>query len=409
MSGLRHAFRALRHRDFRVFFYGQAVSVTGTWMQSMAQAWLVYRLSGSPLVLGILWAVRFGPSLVLAPLAGVVADRFPRRSLVLATQAASLLQAAALAALTLSGTVRTWHVLLLALFQGVVDTLDMPARQTLQVDLVGVEDLQSAVSLNSSAFNLARMLGPALAGVLVAEFGEGVCFAANAVSYVAVLASLFALRVPPVAAAPSRSLASELLEGFRYALAETRIRRVLVAVTVISVLGMSYSSLLPVLAGDVLGAGARGYGLLLGGAGLGAILGALTAASRSSRGLPRGATALGQAALGASLIGLAVSASLPGAVSWLVAIGFVIAVQLSTTNAFLQTTAPPHLRGRIVSLYIWLFVGVSPLGGLAAGALAERAGVAWAIAAGGCGCLLGAALDAIGARRRGDAGCGGGE
>lgn len=406
MNGFGHAFRALRHRAFRVFFFGQAVSVTGTWMQSMAQAWLVYRLSGSPLVLGVLWTVRFGPSLVLAPLAGVVADRIPRKTLVVATQAASLLQASALAALTLTGTVLTWHILVLALLQGVVDTLDMPARQTLQMDLVGIEDLQSAVSLNSSAFNLARMLGPALAGILVAEFGEGVCFAANAVSYTAVLAALLALRVPAAPAAPPRSLSSELLEGFRYALADMRIRRVLMAVTVVSVLGMSYSSLLPVLAGDVLGAGARGYGALLAGVGLGAILGALTAASRSSRGLPRGATALGQAALGISLLGLAASASLAVALTAQVAIGFIIAVLLSTTNAFLQTTAPPHLRGRIVSLYIWLFVGVSPLGGLAAGALAERAGVAWAIAAGAGGCLLGAALDAIAERRRGAAGDG---
>lgn len=403
MNGLGHAFRALRHREFRVFFFGQAVSVTGTWMQSMAQAWLVYRLSGSPLVLGVLWTMRFGPSLVLAPLAGVVADRVPRRTLVLATQAASLLQASLLAALSLTGAVRTWQVLSLALLQGVVDTLDMPARQTLQMDLVGAEDLQSAVSLNSSAFNLARMIGPALAGIVVSEFGEGVCFAVNAVSYLAVLVALFALRAPAAPAAAPRSLSSELLEGFRHALADARIRRVLVAVTVVSVLGMSYSSLLPVLAGDVLRAGARGYGTLLAGAGLGAILGALTAAARSSRGLPRSATALGQAALGISLFGLAASTSLAPALASMVAIGFIIAVQLSSTNAFLQTTAPPHLRGRIISLYIWLFVGVSPLGGLAAGALAEHAGVACAIAVGGGGCLVGAALDAIAGRRRGDA------
>src|SRR5664279_4472982 len=255
-SRLAHAFRALRHRPFRIFWIGQWLSVNGTWMQTTAQAWLVYRLTDSPLVLGILSAVRFGPALVGSPIAGVLTDRLPRRLVVLSTQSLSLVQATLMAVLTLSGAVRVWQVLLLAFFQGIVDTLDTPARQTLQVDIVGVEDLQSAVSLNASAFNAARMVGPALAGVMVAAWGEGVCFAVNAFSYLAVLVALAFTRTLAVASV------------------------------------------------------------------------------------------------------------------WMVVIGLGVAIQLSTTNGFLQTTAPPHMRGRVVSLYIWLFSGLSPVGGFAAGWIA---------------------------------------
>ena len=221
-SRLAHAFRALRHRPFRVYWIGQWLSVNGTWMQTTAQAWLVYRLTDSPLVLGVLSAVRFGPALVGSPIAGVLTDRLPRRLVVLSTQSLSLGQATLMAALTLSGTIRVWHVLLLAFFQGVVDTLDTPARQTLQVDIVGVEDLQSAVSLNASAFNAARMVGPALAGVLVAAWGEGVCFAVNAFSYLAVLVALLTIRTPRCAVPPRARLRAELAEGVRYAWGEQR-------------------------------------------------------------------------------------------------------------------------------------------------------------------------------------------
>ncbi len=391
-SRLRHTFRALRHRGFRVYWMGQWVSVNGTWMQTTAQAWLLYRLTNSPLTLGLLSAVRFGPALVLAPFAGVITDRFPRRMLVLLTQSASLVQASLMAALTLSGAVRVWHVLLLAFLQGIVDTLDMPARQTLQVDIVGIEDLQSAISLNSSAFNAARMVGPALAGVLVAAWGEGVCFAVNAASYLAVLIALLMIRTRPALVAPSGSIRSHLLEGFHYAWGEPRVRLVLAAVAVTSAFGLSYMTLLPVFARDVLHSGARGFGVLMASAGLGAVFGALgTAARRGTRGT-RAVMALGQGTLGFGLVALALTRHLAASTGWLVLVGLGVAIQLSTTNGFLQTTAPDHLRGRAVSLYLWLFSGLSPIGGLAAGWAAEHVGAPWTAAGAGAACVLSALL-----------------
>lgn len=396
-------FRAMRHRRFRVYWIGQFVSVNGTWMQTLALGWLVYRLTDSPSVLGLLSAVRFGPSLIGAPFAGVITDRFPRRPLVLLTQALGLLQASTLAALTLSGTVRVWQVLALALFQGIVDTFDMPARQTLQVDLVGVEDLQSAVALNATAFNAARIVGPALAGVIVGTYGEGVCFLVNAASFLAVLIALALIRTDPQPALAPRSLRSDLLEGLRYAWGTPPVRAALLAVATTSVVGLSYSTLLPVVARDVLHGGARGYGMLLAGAGVGAILGALaTAARRGSEGAGRRALAA-QATLGAGLVVLGAVRSLALATAVMVVIGLAVATQLSTTNGFLQTTAPPEMRGRVISIYIWIFVGLSPIGGLVAGLVAERAGAPRTAAGAGVVCVLSAAVTALRAARRGAA------
>jgi MFS family permease len=397
-SRLRHTFRALRHRQFRVYWVGQGVSVAGTWMQTMAQGWLIYRLTSSPLALGLLSAARFGPSLIGSPLAGVITDRLSRRRLVLFTQTMGLIQASLMAAVTITGVVQVWHILLLAALQGMVDTLDMPARQTLQVDLVGIEDLQSAVSLNSSAFNVGRMVGPALAGVLVGSFGEGVCFLANALSYLAVLVALAAIRIPPGTSTAGVSIRRELMEGLRFAWHEPGVRSVLRAVAVTSCFGMSYSTLLPVFARDVLRGGARGYGALLAGAGLGAIVGALVAASRRDTHGTRPLIAVAQGGLGLGLLGLVATRSLALAIAAMVFIGLAVAVQLSTTNGFLQTTAPPALRGRVMSIYFWLFSGLAPIGGLAAGWVAEHAGAAWTAGGAGAACLLSALLAVSGNR-----------
>jgi MFS family permease len=389
---LGSAFRAMRHREFRVYWVGQLVSVTGTWMQTLALGWLIYRLTDSPTVLGVLSAARFGPSLLGAPFAGVIADRFPRRPLVLMTQTLGLLQASTLAALTISGAVKVWQVLALAMFQGFVDTIDMPARQTLQVDLVGIEDLQSAVSLNASAFNAARIVGPAIAGVIVGAYGEGVCFVVNAVSFLAVLIALLTIRGGAPPPASGRSLRGDLAAGVRYAWTTPAVRAALLAVAVTSVAGLSYTTVLPVVARDVLGSGARGYGMLLAGAGVGAILGALvTAGGRGSEGA-RGRALAAQATLGVGLMAFGAARHLGLATGVLVVVGFAVAVQLSTTNGFLQTTAPPELRGRVISLYFWIFVGLSPIGGLAAGLVAERLGAPWTAVGAGTLCLLAATV-----------------
>jgi MFS family permease len=284
-------------------------------------------------------------------------------------------------------------VFVLAGFQGVVDTLDMPARQTLQVDLDGVADLQSAVSLNSTAFNLARMVGPALDGALVSVFGEGGCFALNA---------LVVIRLPRGERSATGRLGPEPREGMCFAWHSPGVRVVLLAVAVTPALGLSYSTLLPVFARDVLHGGAPGYRILLGGAGLGAIAGALGAAARRS---VRGTwlvLAGGQVGLGLGLIALALTHYLWVAAACMVVVGFAVAGQLTTTNAFLQTTAPPRLRGRVVSLYIWLFTGISPLGGLTAGWVADHVGASVTATCAGIGCAVSALLIARVPRRAGE-------
>jgi MFS family permease len=391
-SRLRFVFRALRHRDFRLFWFGQGVSVIGTWMQTMALGWLLYRLTDSPLMLGLLTAARFGPSLLGSPIAGVLTDRFPKRRVLICTQSASLAQASVLATLTLTGQIAVWHMMALAFFQGVVDTFDMPSRHALQIELVGPADLQSAISLNSSAFNGGRMVGPALAGVIVATAGEGLCFLVNAVSYLAVLVALLLIRATSSAVVIPRSLRAEFLEGVRFAWHNLAIRWILVGVTVTSVVGLSYTTLLPVFARDVVKGGPQGYGILLAGAGVGAIVGALATAARRGRDGAGLVNAAGQGALGLGLVALGVTRTVPVAAVWMAFIGFSVSVQLSTTNGFLQQSAPAALRGRVLSIYFWLFSGLSPIGGLAAGAVAERIGATWTAVGAGAICLASALI-----------------
>ncbi len=397
LSHLRHAFRALKHRNFQIFWAGQGISVAGTWMQTMAQSWLLYRLTNSALALGFLTVARFGPALVIAPLAGLAADRLPRRKVVIGTQATSLVLASALAVLTLGGWIRVSHIMILALLQGSVDSLDMTVRQTFQMDLVGAEDLQSAVSLNSAAFNSGRMVGPALAGLLVARLGEGWCFVVNAASYLAVLTSLFFLHVKPVGqGAPRRSMAQDLAAGLGYAWGTPAIRRVMLAVAMTSAIGLSANAITPALARDVLSAGPRGYGAILAGAGVGAILGALVAAAASTSKRAALVNVMALGAMGLSLIGLGLARDLRLAVLCMTLVGSASALQLATSNTFLQTASRPELRGRVVSLYVWIFQGLAPVGGLGAGWVAHRAGIPTAILGSGLLCLLaGGALSLV--------------
>jgi len=368
-------------------------------MQTTALAWLVYRLSDSAFVLGLLAAARFGPALVGAPLGGALTDRVARLPLVVATQCGAMTVACALAAATLAGEPPVAVLLALAMVQGVIDTVDMPARQTLQIELVGPEDLQSAISLNSAAFNGARMVGPSVAGVLVAAFGEATCFAFNAVSFAAVLAALLVIRrrrgPGPEAPRATRALVAEILEGLRHSWTDRQIRAVLVAVAVTSAAGLAYAPLLPVIAGDVLHVSSRGYGLLLAAAGLGAVVGALLAAARPAVATASRLVAVAQATLGLFLVLLAGARTLAPALLGMVGIGSSVALQLATTNGFLQTSAPDRLRGRLVSLYIWVFVGLAPVGGFVAGWAAEHVGAPWTTAACGGLCLGSAMLYAV--------------
>jgi len=397
---LRRAFRALRYPAFRRYWVGWAISVLGSWMQTLAQGWLVYRLSQSPQALGILTAVRFGPSLLGLPLAGVLTDYFPKRKLLLATQTASILQATALAFLTLSGQVTVLQIFLFALVQGVVDTLDMPARQSFQVELVPVEDLQSAVSLNSTVFNAGRLVGPAVAGVVVAAYGEGFCFALNAASFVPFLWAVLTVKERGPATRGPLAFWPQLAEGLRYAWGERRIRALLAAVFVTAVFGLSYSTLLPAFARTVLGSDARGYGLLLSASGFGAMLGSLSVAARESQRGSRGRVFAAQTVLGVALLALAIARALPLACLALAIAGWAVAAQLATTNGTLQITAPPALRARLISLYIWFFSGGTPLGGLLAGALAQKLSTPLAVALGGTACVCSAAALLAASRSR---------
>ncbi len=395
-SHLRHAFRALRHRNFQIFWIGQGISVSGTWMQTTAQSWLVYRLTGSPLYLGLLAVAKFGPSMALAPFAGLLADRLPRRKVLICTQSASLLVATTLAILAIWGVIRVHHVMALAFLQGCIDSLDMTVRQTFQMDLVGPEDVQSAVSLNSAAFNSARMVGPPIAGALIAWLGEGPCFALNAASYLAVLLSLFPIRANPVLRRPDQHSALEQIStGLRFVWGSPSIRLVLSAVALTSAVGLSAHTLTPALARDILHSGSQGYGRLLLAVGIGSILGSLTAAAASTSQRATLVNSLMLCGQGASLLALGLSRTMPAAMLSLMLLGAMPSMQLSTCNSFLQTAAPPELRGRILSIYVWIFHGLAPLGGLAAGWAAQRAGIPTAIlAAGGISILAGLAFGA---------------
>ena len=282
------AWRALRHRNFQLFFSGQLISLIGTWMQSVAQSWLVYRMTGSALLLGSVGFASQVPVFLFAPLGGIAADRFDRRHIVIATQTASMLLAFILAALTLFHKVQVWHVFVLASLLGVVNAFDIPGRQSFLVDMVGKEDLMNAIALNSSMFNGARVIGPAIAGILVAKIGEGWCFFANAVSYIAVIIGLLLMRViAPIRAAMASPL-EHMMEGFRFVNRTAPIRALLLLLGLVSLVGMPYVVLMPIFADQILHGGARGLGILMGATGVGALLGALTLAFREGvKGLGR--------------------------------------------------------------------------------------------------------------------------
>lgn len=384
--------RALRHRNFRLFFSGQLVSLVGTWMQSVAQSWLVYRLTGSLVLLGLVGFCGQIPVFVLAPVGGVVADRVRRHRVLLATQTTMMGLAFILAALTLTGTVRVAHVLVLASCLGIANAFDIPARQSFVPQMVGRDDLSNAIALNSSMVTGARILGPTLAGVTVAAVGEGWCFFANGVSFLAVIAGLLLMRDLPAAPAPHTvSPLAHIAEGFRYVGRTSPVRGLLLLLGLVSLMGVPYSTLMPAIADRVLGRGADGVGILLSGAGVGALLGALTLASRKGvMGLERwvgGCAVL----FGVSLVGFSLSRTFWLSFALLVPTGYGFMVQLASTNTLLQSMSPDAMRGRVMSVFAMLFMGTAPLGALLAGSLAARIGPMATVGLGGA-CTLVAAL-----------------
>ncbi len=383
--------RAFAHRDYRLFFSGQLVSLIGTWMQSVAQSWLVYRLSGSAVLLGLVGFAGQIPVFLLAPAGGNLADTHSRHKIILGTQTAAMVLALALAGLTLTGRVQLWHVFTLAALLGLVNAFDIPARQAFLVELVGRADLMNAIAMNSSMFNGARIVGPALAGVLVAAIGEGWCFFFNGISYVAVLAGL--LLMSPRASPPrpdGGTTLGRIVQGLRYSARTEPIRALLLLLGLMSLAGMPYAVLMPVFADQILHTGARGLGVLMGASGFGALLGALVLASRRElRGLSRWIM-LAAAGFGVSLIAFAASRSFWLSTALLVPAGFAMIVQTAASNTLIQAMVPDELRGRVMATYSMMFMGMAPFGALLAGLLAGRLGAPAAVTAGGVACIAGA-------------------
>jgi len=385
--------RALEHRNFQLFFSGQLISLIGTWMQTIAQAWLVYRLTGSSLLLGAVGFAGQFPVFLVAPLGGIVADRHNRHRVVIATQAASMILALILAGLTLAKAVTVWEIFVLSALLGVVNAFDIPGRQSFIVDMVGKEHLMNAIALNSSMFNAARIIGPAIAGILVAKIGEGWCFFANGISYIAVITGLLLMRVPPPEyLAASASPLAHIIEGFRFVRHTAPIRALLLLLGLVSLVAMPYTVLMPIFADRILHGGARALGILMGATGVGALLGALTLASRSGvRGLGRW-VAVSCAGFGVSLVLFSFSRVLWLSAALLLPVGFCMMLQMSSSNTLIQAMVPDRLRGRVMAVYSMMFMGMAPFGALLGGALADRLGAPLTVAMGAVAAIGGAAL-----------------
>jgi len=393
-GGVAFAFRALAHRNYRLFFFGQLVSLTGTWMQSVAQSWLAYRLTGSAALLGIVGFAGQIPAFLLSPLGGLVADRRDRRRVLLVTQATSMALAFLLAGLTLAGRIGVLGLVAIATGLGVVNAFDIPARQSFVVEMVGRDDLVNAIALNSSVFNGARTIGPAVAGILVAKIGEGWCFFANGTSFLAVLVALLAMRLPGRAAVarPRGSAVAELAEGLRFVAGNRPVRALLLLLGLVSLTGMPFAVLMPVFAEKILGGGARGLGILLGASGIGALAGAMSLAGRDGvRGLGSWVAA-GAIGLGGALVAFSLSRSFWLSAALLVPVGFSMMLEMASSNTLLQSMVPDALRGRVMAAYAMMFMGMAPIGALAAGLLAEAIGAPRTVALGGAACLAGGLL-----------------
>lgn len=376
--------RALRHRNYRLFFFGQMISLSGTWMQSVAQAWLIYRLTDSPFLLGLIGFANNFPVFFIAPFGGALADRLPRRSILIATQTTSMILASLLAALTLSGRIEAWHLFVFASTLGIINGFDIPARQAFAVEMVGREDLVNAIALNSTVFNTARVAGPAIAGILVALVGEGWCFFINAVSYIAVLAGLLQMRLTPhVTAEKKESTFSAIAGGFRFAGSTGPIRALLLLLTVISFTGMPFGVLMPIFASEILGRGAEGLGILMGATGVGALLGSITLATRGSViGLGRW-VARASIGFGVALVLFSFSRSFALSVVLLIPVGFSMIVSMASSNTLIQSMVPDEIRGRVMAVYSMVFMGGAPLGALLAGTLADGLGAPATVGLGG--------------------------
>jgi MFS family permease len=381
--------RALRHRNYRLFVGGQTVSLVGTWITRVATSWLVYRLTGSELLLGVVGFCGQIPTLLIAPFAGVLVDRWDRRRLLVITQILSMLQSAVLGVLTLQGLITVRWLLLLQIVQGVINAFDTPARQAFVVEMVEDRaDLPNAIAMNSSMVNGSRIIGPSIGGLLIAAFGEGWCFLVDAVSYVFVVASLLMMRLPRGGAARVEArVLDELRAGLQYVAGSAPIRTALVVLSIVSAMAMPYSVLMPAYVAHVLGGGPNTLGLLMTASGVGALAGALYLAGRTTVvGLGRIVT-YATLAFGAAMIGFAFARTEWTALLVLPIVGGAFMVQMAATNTVLQTLVDDRLRGRVMAFYTMAFFGTAPIGSLVAGVAADRFGAPWTIGVSGAVCV----------------------
>jgi len=390
-GSMSHSWRALRHRNFKLFFAGQGISVIGTWMTRLATSWLVYRLTRSALLLGVVSFAGQIVSFALGPLAGVWVERLDRRKLLVSTQAAAAIQSLAMAALTLGRVITLWEIVALAALQGVINAFDMPGRQSFLVQMVeDRNDLSNAIAINSSMANGGRLIGPAIAGMVIAAFGEGWCFLIDGVSYFAVIASLLLMRIRPAAArAHTGSMLEQMREGWDYVRASRPIRTILLLFALLSLMGYPFAVLLPVFAGQVLHGGAATLGWLTGASGVGALVSGISLAVRKSvRGLTR-MLQIGSALLGSALILFGLSHTLWLSLAMMAFAGFGMVQGAAVSNTIVQSLVADDKRARVMSYYTTAFFGAAPFGSLLAGALAHRIGAPHTVIFTGACCVAG--------------------
>lgn len=386
------ALRALRHRNYQLFFSGQLISLIGTWMDQVAESWLVYRLTGSALLLGTVAFASQIPVFLLAPIGGAVADRHNRRRILVITQSCMMVLAFILAGLTLTHVIKVWELMVLAALLGVVNAFDIPARQAFLVDMVSRDDLVNAIALNSSMFNGARVVGPAVAGIVVAAIGEGWCFFANAVSFIAVITGLLMMTVERPRLSIEGSPLQNIIEGFKFVIQNGPVHALMILLGLVSFTAMPYAVLMPIFAEDILHGGPKALGLMMGSSGVGALCGAITLAMKKNiKGLGRW-VAVACSSFGVALCLFSMSRHLWLSSLLLVPAGFFVMVQMASSNTLIQSMVPDQLRGRVMAVYSMMFMGMAPFGALLAGSVAHKIGAPWTVAMGGMIAILGGIL-----------------
>jgi len=394
LKGYKTIFRSLQYRNYRLFFSGQIISLTGTWMQQIALPWLVYRLTGSAFLLGVVGFASQISAFLLSPLAGVMSDRWNRRYILITTQTLAMIQALSLGFLFFTGDIQVWQIILMAIFLGLINAFDMPTRQAFVVQMVeNRDDLSNAIALNSMMFNSARLVGPSIAGVVIAATNEGICFILNGISFLFVIASLLMMKLSPGKTKPrSTHVLHELKEGFSYALGFTPLRHIILLLAIVSLVGMPYIVLMPVFARKVLHGGPSTLGFLMAASGIGALTGSIYLASRKNvLGLVR-IIPLASATFGIGLIAFSLSRLLWLSLPLMFITGLGMIMQMAVCNTVIQTIVDDDKRGRVMSFYVMAFIGTAPFGSLLAGSLASTIGAPNTLMAGGILCVLGAAI-----------------